>query len=326
MIQKFSNWSFKSEITIERIEDRLRCFPKELDYNNEGIYVENLEFKTLDLEGESIKYLTGIISFQRFKRGYKHKPVNEQIELISEEFIIYDNTKEKLLIILGSKTSSQKLVKNVFQPNFGEINERNVIDKDILYWIVYRLRLYPNKEVLQNSGLYFRGLEGYMGTSSDKTNLVRGQGLRVIALMGTLSFIFNDENLKALKPVIQYKRTKITIEFSSTNTNRVSIDESAGNNIEQQLLVSHKILPKILEAYENDKNSKEWSLESKLTFLQEIGATIPEKVDEQRERIKDELRELNKNINEDNEDNEDNDFEFESQFAIDCLENNPCDD
>lgn len=57
-----------------------------------------------------------------------------------------------------------------------------------------------------------------MGKTKDNLNAVRGEGNRISTILGTLAFLFNSEQLKALRPQIQYENESMLLEVTLTGT------------------------------------------------------------------------------------------------------------
>ena len=64
-------------------------------------------------------------------------------------------------------------------------------------WLFYRLREHSEECILQNPVLALNGIVSYLGRTEDNRNVVRGLGIRVSALLGTLGMLIGEENLRA---------------------------------------------------------------------------------------------------------------------------------
>ena len=64
-------------------------------------------------------------------------------------------------------------------------------------WLFYRLIEHSEECILQNPVLALNGIVSYLGRTEDNRNVVRGLGIRVSALLGTLGMLIGEENLRA---------------------------------------------------------------------------------------------------------------------------------
>ncbi|MDQ0150027.1 hypothetical protein ACFO6R_08420 [Eubacterium multiforme] len=321
---KFSNWYFKDFTEIDDVinvlnrnkEHIIKMDWDERDLKNAIINIDGFDINSkreIEVDGEKIEHIYFRVRIEYAKKIWsKDDSLEDRMNWFEENILIYkDKTKIKL-IILSSKTHASSIIKKFFKESiWGEIIEDNNIDKDLLYWMFYRLREYKNDELMNGCKLYLTGLVSYMGKSKDEINAIRGQGVRVGALLGTLAFIFNDDNLKALKPEIQYKDHILVSELKFNNGNKISDANYVGSlmryNDDEKvialtILMCRKILPTIVEAYNESKVRGEWTAHVKLSFLRNIGNVIDENVQAQLKKIQDEIKELENSEEEEDDD------------------------
>ncbi|MCR1876441.1 hypothetical protein NSA45_11225 [Paraclostridium bifermentans] len=328
---KLSKWSFKDISDIQEVVSKLNknkeveinmkwdersLFYKFQEKNNFGLG----NYKEIDIDGESVKYIFLNAFIERPKRSWEDdQPLEERINTYTSDILIYQDRDKVKLIILSSKSNSIRIINSMFKEDeWGEIVEDNNIDNDLLYWVFYRLREFSNTELLKDSELYLTGLVSYMGKSKDEINAVRGQGVRVGALLGTLAFIFNDDRLKSLRPEIQYKNHVVVTEMNFNNSHKIDessylgelsiIEDEELKKISLIILTCKVIIPRLEKAYKKSIDCGEWSNHIKLSFLRNIGNVINEKVSNQMDRIQEEMNQLCEI---------DGDYECEDDFDLD---------
>lgn len=279
------------------------------------------EIREIPIEGENVRFLYFKVLIERQKRIWnENQPLSERITPYLEDVLIYEDNNTIKLVVLSTKRKAERVIKYMFpQEVWGVISEDNGIDKDLLYWVFHRLRDFPNVELVQNTGLYITGLISYMGKSKDEINAVRGNGVRVAALLGTLAFIFNNEDLRALRPEFQYNNHTVVAEIHLDNSNKIIEKHYRGNFMELEeplrsiaiLIFTCKIIiPTLIACYLYNRRTNMWSSQMKLIFLQTIGDSIRDTVDTELERIREEINRLNEDdveileVEEDFEDDE----------------------
>lgn len=158
----------------------------------------------------------------------------------------------------------------------------------MLYWLFYCLRELPDKSITTEPEMYLNGIVSYLGRTIDKINAVRGIGIRVSALLGTLGMILGEESLRALRPIIQYGSEELNIEVYIGNCGKIYPKTYSGkmdiiledpiSEIKLVLLVCRYILPNIKKGYKDSCDKQEWSIYIKQSFLRAVGNEMSDKI------------------------------------------------
>lgn len=313
---KFSNWLLSRFSNIDNVYEVLnqnRLIVNEVEWDDRNLeYRINekegipLEVREILVDNNNIRYIIFNVTIERQKRGWNDfESFEDKFNLYSEDVLIYqDNTNIKM-IVLSTKGNAERIIKYMFPEEvWGHIDEDNQITKDVLYWVFHRLREYRNDELAEGSELYLTGLISYMGKSKDEINAVRGSGVRVSALLGTLAFIFNNENLRALRPEFQFRDHTVITEIHLDNSNKIFEKYYRGvfdelnpieRNIAILLLTCKSIIPTMIGCYNINRNNNSWSPQIKLNYLQQIGISIRETVERELDNIAEEIDRLNNN-------------------------------
>lgn len=305
-------------INFASAEDDDRRYVNKIS-NKPGFELNN---NTIIVNSEEIKFLLCTVRIEWLKRDWDTSmSLQSGIGSFEKEVIFYEYDGSVKLLIIAARTNALKIRKDIFKEEvWGEIVESNYINEDLLYWLFYRLHNFEvTEELSPNSGLYLTGLKSYMGKTRDEVNAVRGSGVRISALLGTLSFIFNNEDLRALRPEFQYNGTCIVTELNKNNVNRVVEKSCTGQfdeyedenrNIAILIFTANIIIPKIQECYQESLNNNTWSIATKLSFFQEIGIMIRSAVDTELQRIEQQRDSVNGEFSYDDIDEEIDNEEF----------------
>lgn len=248
----------------------------------------------------SILYSNENLKYIRFKVNAQSSKKNTEID----EYYVVDNEVEAIsfeinnvvkVIVLASQRKAETIISRIFkkQEVWGNIEPDNYITEDMLYWLFYRLRERNDEMITKNPKMFLNGIVSYLGRTNDKINAVRGIGVRVSALLGTLGMLLGEENLRALRPIIQYEDHEINVELYIGNTGKLYettykgqiTDDNDFANFKLVLLVCRYILPTIQKGYKESCTGNEWSIYIKQTFLRGIGNEMADKVKKELARI-----------------------------------------
>lgn len=255
----------------------------------------NISIRNVELMNEKVRY----VAFNANSQVCRKNPETDEYEVKdnTENVIAFEKNNMVKMIILASQNNAERVIKRIFSNGlvWGIIEEDNYITEDMLYWLFYRLRELPEKLIISSPELYLNGIISYLGRTNDKINAVRGIGIRVSALLGTLGMLLGEESLRALRPIIQYGQHEINVELFIGNTGKLyentyhgelNIDiENEISKITLVLLVCKFILPSILKGYKDCCDKKEWSIYIKQTFLRAVGNEMADKISKEMKRI-----------------------------------------
>lgn len=312
----YSIWSFANFSDLEGLLNSIKTNKIEfrtskkaygsLELKNEISNIDehlDISIKTIKLMEENVRYMTFYANFQGCKKNLDTD--DYEVKDNKENVIAYEKNNMVKVIVLASQINAERIIKKVFgnQLVWGIITEDNYITEDMLYWLFYRLRELPDELITASPEMYLNGIISYLGRTNDKINLVRGIGIRVSALLGTLGMLLGEESLRALRPMIQFENHEINIELFIGNTGKLYENTYVGEldiNFEDDLskiplvlLVCKYILPNLLKGYKDSISKEGWSIHIKQTFLRGIGNEMAEKIDKEMKRIDLEIKKYN---------------------------------
>lgn len=324
----YSIWNFTKFKTLEELLDMLNDNKIEhrtsgkaygsLALKNEITKIENfgdISINTVRLMKKDVRYIAFCVNSQvcRKNQDTDEYEVRDNIE----KAIAFEKNNLIKVIILASQNNADTIIKKVFTNSliWGIIEEDKYITEDMLYWLFYRLRELPQELIVSSPEMYLNGIISYLGRTNDKINAVRGIGIRVSALLGTLGMLLGEESLRALRPIIQYDHHEINIELFIGNVGKLYEKTYRGElsiNIEDEiskitlvLLVCKFILPNILKGYKDSCDKKEWSIYIKQTFLRSVGNEMADKISKEMQRIDLEIKKYKEENEEFDDDNSD---------------------
>lgn len=261
-----------------------------LELKNElGIFDDFQEFAVRNVECiDNVKYLAIGANYQVCRRNQETD--DYEVKDITEKIIAFEKNNIVKVVILASQSNSERVIKRIFnnQLIWGEVIEDNYVTEDMLYWLFYCLREKPDDAITTEPEMYLNGIISYLGRTNDKINAVRGIGIRVSALLGTLGMLLGEESLRALRPMIQFCDHEINIELFIGNSGKIYPKTYIGSfntELEDQtheiklvLLVCKYILPNIKKGYKDSCDKQEWSIYLKQSFLRAVGNEMSDKI------------------------------------------------
>lgn len=221
----------------------------------------------------------------------KNQEIDEyEVRDIIQRIIAFEKNGILKVVILASQRNAEVVIKRIFSNEliWGEITADEYVSEDMLYWLFYRLREMQDELIVQEPKMFLNGIISYLGRTNDKINAVRGIGIRVSALLGTLGMLLGEESLRALRPIIQFGEHELNIELYIGNSGKIypnkyigPYSEEADNlklEIDLVVLVCKYILPNIKKGYKDSCDKQEWSIYIKRFFLKAVGNEMSEKI------------------------------------------------
>ncbi|GGA69497.1 hypothetical protein [Ornithinibacillus halotolerans] len=275
--------------------------------------------ETIEIGNNNIRYVTFEFYTERSRRPEfwfnaegNMKPRDERVNTYNSQILLFEhNNSVKSIVFKG--TSLAKTILNTCMPEetWGAVEPAEInVSEDLLYWIFRKFIDLRESPLSPNNPLYVTALKSYTGKTRDNVNAMRGRGNRISTILGTLAFLFNNENLKAVRPQLQYNGEVFLVEISLTGTCRIWEEEYQGrwlaldskrlkNNIAIYTYIV--LLPILVESYRDNVNRGVWSPQLKIEFLQRLGNEIKDQVEAELERLQNEANIEDEEINDEEE-------------------------
>lgn len=306
-------------------------------YNNEPLTsrVNVLEDRPLSdicelhMNAERVRYIIFEASTERVKDFSNWftsdnilKAREDRVVPLTVKILAFQIENQIICAVFSGIQSAKIIIGNCFpHENWGQTSPIDSgVTEDTLYWIFKRHIDSPRENLSRQNRLYITSLESYMGKTRDQVHAVRAEGIRISTILGTLAFLFNNEELKSIRPAIQFGNEKVLIELTLTGTMKTwplhytgpAFQHLVGLEKEIALIIFiyHKIIPNIILSYNDHIQSNSWSPQLKVDFIRRLGNIITEKVNEV-------LVSLEPSEERDHEDSNEDDFELELEEETD---------
>ncbi|HDR4582818.1 hypothetical protein [Bacillus paranthracis] len=227
-------------------------------------------------------------------------PRAQRITPYQSEVLLFEYENSVKCIVFKGFNQARTILNDCLPTGvWGERSKANLpITEDLLYWIFRRYIDVRQNPLSNQHDMYVTALRSYAGKTKDNVNAMRGMGNRIPTILGTLAFLFNNENLKLVRPQLQYEGEVLLIELSLTGTFRIWEEEYEGRWLLQEnrrvvnaisIYCFLVIIPTLVACYQENINRGLWSPELKLEFLQRLGNEIKDQVDAELERLQMEM-------------------------------------
>ena len=297
-----SRWTDNSGKSMEEILENMMNYQEWYIPEKDPISGENLGFfiqkmfeenKEITLNENKIYYNYLRYEFERIRPGEEDNEMRSaRIYPVSGYIIIYTDGTITQYITNRSGNASTKTILRKLNNYSGklEITEHPFrISEDVFIWMIYKVLNSGEESLEDDSRLFLRKIIGFKGATNDKLAEVKGTGNRIMNLLSTLAFLFENEKVSYIKPRVEYEND--TIEFSMDLNGTIDIDlesyvgdymmdEEYEKNAKIILKTFLEIIPKILTNYHLDIENGEWSIGKRNDFFTSIGEIIQEKINE----------------------------------------------
>lgn len=285
-IMSYNNW-IKSEIDPETKDP--------LNYYVDLVFSEN---KKIKLNNQEIKFNLLKFEYERVRPGEEKNPMRStRIYSTTGNVIIYTDGVQTQYIINRSnspntltmlrKINDYKGKKNITANPFS-------IKDDMFIWMINKVLNGQRKSIDEEGKFFLDKIMGFKGSTADTLAVVKGSGNRILNILSTLAFLFENENVSNIKPRIQYENETVEVSLDLNGSIDVDLETYSGNYLMHEeneqyaiviLMVLLEIIPKLLTIYNLELESEEWSFNKKKSFFESIGTNISEKINEKIETM-----------------------------------------
>lgn len=318
-MKSFSMWNFPGIENLNRVIQLVREYQPirtEENWDDEPLTaniqqvndfsVDNPEY--LEIEGNRINYIIFECSTERSRNNEfwyntqgELKPREDRINLYQTKVLFFEINGQVRGIIFTGTSRAKTIIKDCLPEElWGSLESVDLgITEDLLYWLFRKFIDLRESSLSSTHNLYVTALRSYTGKTRDNINAMRGNGKRISTILGTLAFLFNNENLKAVRPQLQHGGEVFLVEVSLTGTCRIWEEEYQGVwlNLDQERLTNNiaiytyvKLLPTLIDCYRDNVTRGSWSPQLKVEFLQRLGNEIKDQVEAELTRLQDEAQ------------------------------------
>lgn len=274
--------------------------------------IENIKrnqiFK-VEIDEQEVRYLVfGVCTERKKSKSNWFSPSGNLVDRVdrttkyNRECLVFEINEKITVVSFEGKSDVEKIFSDLFNSDIWGVysHVHLTLEEDMFYWLLKRVRDYNKKPL---STLYpdfkLEGLSGIMGKTHDSD--IRASGSRVMAVLGTIAYIFSSDKIKSLTPEFFYKGHRFIVELQlnvrEKDSGTFKIEEDNCMLILQCCDSNHKryhvtlycvlcILPMLLKCYEQAIENNIWNEVFKIDFLESLGAEIKERVEEELDSLR----------------------------------------
>lgn len=298
----FSLWKDNTEKSMEEIIGNILNYPQwhtsEIDEFDGSVlrFVLNRRFtedRNIHIGETEINF--NVIEFEQEKVRPREKN-NEirptRIQTITGFVIIFtDGVTTKYILnksyIPQSLTILRKI--NNYSGQLKISEEKFSIVPDFFFWVVNKVIDSPGAQLGDDQNMGIQLVTGFKGETDDKLAEIVGSGDRIINLISTLTFLLETENLSRVEMLLMHERETYGIKLGINSYIDIELEKYTGEYIfhPEEIASPHILLkvfliviPDLFAVYDQEMENQEWNDDIKRAFLNSIGATIQDRIEE----------------------------------------------
>ncbi|MGG4548359.1 hypothetical protein ABER02_11255 [Rossellomorea marisflavi] len=297
-----SRWTDNTENSMEDIINNMLNYEEwrtpEVDHFNDEILNYRVikafeENKVITLNDTNIFYNYITYEYEKVRAGEETNEMRSQrVYPLSGYIIVYSDGINTQYITNRSGSSNTLTILRKLNNYNGRLEVTHQplrINEDIFTWLIFKVLNSAGDSLEDDSRLIIEKIIGFKGATNDRLAEVKGTGNRIMNILSTLAFLFENETVSYIKPRVIYNNDTIEFSMDLIGTIDIDLETYTGDYMmdpeterESKIILKTflEIIPKLLTAYHNDSVNEDWSPERKREFFTQIGATIQEKINE----------------------------------------------
>lgn len=298
----FSRWSDDTGKQMEEIIENMLNFSEwctpyndpftgdTLSFYNEKVFDET---QTINLNNTEIRYNMIKFEFEKPRSGEERNEMRSARIANNNGFIVIftDGYTTQLIVNKSNNDATKTILRKI--NNYrgqGEIKSNSYnITEDFFIWMISKVLNNESDSIDENSHLVIRKIVGFKGSTDNQLAEVIGSGNRIMNALSTLAFLFENEGVSYVKPILEYRDHTIELFLKLNGSIDINFENYTGSYFMELpdslkakviLMVSLEVIPKIIASYGDDVSENNWSLDKKIDLILEIGRNIQAKVEE----------------------------------------------
>lgn len=253
------------------------------------VYNENqkIEIKGTEFTFNYIKY-----SYDTVISGQENNPISvERLKTTSGAIVIYtDGVRTQYLIDRARGAAALRILRVINNSDKNKIIEAQSfnITEDFFIWLISRF-MEGNRIIDEENSLSISRIIGFKGEGSQKQAILSGSGNEVMNLLSSLSFLIEMDVMNEIEVRIVCGSETFEVRFYSKNSQiDILVDNYVGEYImlpseerDPRILLNSfiNIIPRIMNAYNEEIDNGNWTKNSKREFTLGLADSIKEKLD-----------------------------------------------
>jgi len=262
-----------------------------LQFEVKKIFDENQYFT---IENQDIYFNYFEFQYEYVKRPERSNPVrSKRVGLYNANVIVFAYKRKNYYII--DKGYNDNTLKNLrkmigYSGKF-EISEEQIrgIKTDLFIWLIHYLIDNPESFLDDSEETKIQSVVGFHGSTEDKLAEITGSGEKIMNMLTTLLFLFENQNISKVEATVLRKRERYRLvlgENSHIDINHnyyqgdmvFAIKEEIESKVAIKVFVD--VIPKLISIFSNELESKKWTENKENKFFKGIGKSLSKKINE----------------------------------------------
>jgi phosphotransferase system IIB component len=298
----YSKWINNTGDTMEQIIQNISDYQNWYEPNIDELTGLNLGYsiefvqqsQNIQLGNNTIEYSIIKYEFEKHRPGENRNTDRAiRVKLVKNYILIFRNDDKIQYIINRNGPDAKAILRKLNNHTSRNTITENKFDfsQDLFNWLIYVV-LKNNNPIINT--LEVKKIMGFKGTVDQKEQRLAeiiGSGSEIMNALSTLAFLFDNDGMIYIKPVIKYNENHTSIEIDMRLNGTLDINsevymgdfKNEPEDIRKAkilLLLNILVLPDLITAFNGEVENEKWNLDIQVTMIKEIGEIIQGKVKE----------------------------------------------
>lgn len=250
--------------------------------------------QTFEINGKTVVYNYFVYQNEYLKKYEQNNPLREKrVGEYSADVIIFSyNNRNYYIVDKGYNTTTLgKLREMVGYSGKLEISEQRIhgIKTDLFIWMIHHLIDNPNDFFDEACTTKVESVIGFKGATEDKLAEISGSGEKIMKMLTTLLFLFENQNISKVETTILRKNEHFKLTLGENSLVDIDFNSYEGDDffgLKEEITsriaikVFIDVVPSIISFFSDELDSKKWSEKKEAAFFKNVGKELSKKINE----------------------------------------------
>lgn len=296
----YSNWIDNTDNTFEELKRKFlsnRELIKDPVTNDDLLNQVDLAFQEnqkFELKGSEVTYNYFTYRYEYLKkRGMTSPDKDKRVGLYTTNIILFNYQQKNYYIVDKgyNNTTLGNLRTLCGYESKLEISEKRIsgIKTDLFIWMIHHLLDNPGSYLNDDNSTMIESVIGFKGSTSDKLAEISGSGEKIMKMLTTLLFLFENQEISKVEATIIRNGETFKLTLGEKSLVEIDFNSFEGDDffeikeaIKSQVAIKTfmDVIPNIISIYSNELDTKKWSSRKETKFFKDIGRDLSKKINE----------------------------------------------
>lgn len=250
--------------------------------------------QTFKIDEKIVTYNYLIHQYEYIRNNEMTNPIREKrVGLYVADIIIFNYNSKNYYIV--DKGYTNKTLGNLRTlagySGKQEISEQRIsgIKTDLFIWMIHHLLDNPNSFLNDQKDTKVESVIGFKGSTIDKLAEISGSGEKIMKMLTTLLFLFENQKISKVETTIFRKNERFKLTLGEKSLVEIDFNSFEGEDFfvgkeELKSKVAIKVfvdvIPNLISIFSDEIDSKKWSTKKEEKFFKDIGRDLSKKINE----------------------------------------------